>query len=162
MTKENKKRLVSIFLKKHKEKYKNLPDYAIPIPAYSDKKANGLTKCIKDFLNLSGWQAERINSAGRYIDGKKAVTNIVGFKRTIGSGKWIPGTTTPGSADISATIFGRSVKIEVKIGRDKQSPQQVKYQQDIEKAGGVYIIAKTLDSFLEWYDKFLIKIKSHG
>ncbi len=31
-------------------------------------------------------------------------------------GQWTKGTGTPGSADISATIKGRSVKIEVKYG----------------------------------------------
>jgi hypothetical protein len=70
------------------------------------------------------------------------------------SGQWTKGTGTPGSADISATIYGRSVKIEVKIGKDKQSVVQKQYQLMIEAAGGIYIISKTFDDFVEWYDMF--------
>ncbi|KAF2380358.1 hypothetical protein BSN82_16780, partial [Acinetobacter baylyi] len=58
-------------------------------------------------------------------------------------GQWTKGTGTPGSADISATIKGRSVKIEVKYGKDRQSQAQKDYQKAIEKAGGTYIIVKT-------------------
>jgi hypothetical protein len=68
---------------------------------------------------------------------------------------WTKSTSTPGSADISATIKGRSVKIEVKIGKDRQSEAQKRYQDAIESAGGVYIIARDFDSFVEWYDQFI-------
>jgi hypothetical protein len=68
---------------------------------------------------------------------------------------WTKGTSTAGSADISATIKGRSVKIEVKIGKDRQSEAQKRYQENIEKAGGTYIIAKDFDSFVEWYNQFI-------
>jgi hypothetical protein len=70
----------------------------------------------------------------------------------IGSGKWIPGSMTRGSADISATIKGRSVKIEVKM-KDKQSPDQKRYQQQVEAAGGIYIIVHSMDEFIELYNK---------
>lgn len=69
--------------------------------------------------------------------------------------QWTKGTGTAGSADISATIKGRSVKIEVKIGKDRQSDAQKKYQEMIERAGGVYIIAKNFDEFVEWYNNFV-------
>ncbi len=68
---------------------------------------------------------------------------------------WTKGTSTAGSADISATIKGRSVKIEVKIGKDRQSEAQKRYQEMIERAGGIYIIAKDFDSFVEWYENFI-------
>lgn len=44
------------------------------------------------------------------------------------------------------------MKIEVKHGRDRQSEAQKKYQADIEKAGGVYYVAKTFDEFYRWYE----------
>nr|MDQ3022693.1 hypothetical protein [Bacteroidota bacterium] len=74
-----------------------------------------------------------------------------GSTRTIGSTKWIKGTGTNGTADISATIKGRSVKVEVKIGTDKQSSFQKKYQLDIENAGGYYFIARNFQDFYDWY-----------
>jgi hypothetical protein len=58
-----------------------------------------------------------------------------------------------GSADLSATINGRSVKIEVKIGRDKQSEFQKKYQEQIEQAGGIYVIIRSFSEFLNFYYK---------
>jgi len=118
---------------------------------YRDDSANNLTRCIIDFLRLSGWQAERTNSTGRYLDGSKIVTDCLDRQMKIGSGKWIPGSGQKGASDISATIRGRSVKIEVKT-RDCQSPAQKKYQDMIEKAGGVYYVVKDFESFKIWFD----------
>lgn len=135
--------------------FPNVPEYALPKTEYNERSANGLTKCILDFLNLSGHQAERINTIGRMLDNRKTYTDVIGRTKTIGSTKYIPTTGTKGSADISATINGRSVKIEVKWGADRQSKHQKAYQEQIEKAGGHYYIAKTFDSFFEWYQKFI-------
>jgi hypothetical protein len=74
-------------------------------------------------------------------------------------GQWTKGTGTPGSADISATIRGRSVKIEVKYGKDRQSEAQKVYQKMIEDAGGVYYISRTFDDFIEFYDNFIAELK---
>lgn len=126
------------------------PDY-VAKTVYTDKTANGLTKCIVHWLNLNGWQAERISTTGRYIDNSKVVTDILGNKKKIGTGKYIKGSGTNGSADISATIKGRSIKIEVKIGKDRQSDAQKKYQEMIEKAGGIYFIATDFDDFMMFY-----------
>lgn len=122
---------------------------------YSDKSANELTKSIIAYIRLRGEQAERISTTGRVIDGRKTYTDVLGHRRAIGGTKWIPGTGTAGSADISATIKGKSVKIEVKFGRDRQSEAQKRYQAEIEKAGGIYYIAKDFEGFYKWYnDKF--------
>ena len=126
------------------------PDY-VPKTAYTDKTANGLTKCIVHWINLNGYQAERISTTGRYIDNSKIVTDVLGKKKKIGTGKYIKGSGTNGSADISATIKGRSIKIEVKIGKDRQSDAQKKYQEMIEKAGGIYFIASDFDDFMMFY-----------
>lgn len=126
------------------------PDY-VPRTKFDDKTANGLTKCIISWITLNGYQAERINTTGRYIDNSKIVTDVLGRKIKIGSGKYIKGTGTKGSADISATIKGKSVKIEVKIGNDRQSEYQKEYEADIIKAGGIYYIAKDFDNFINFY-----------
>jgi hypothetical protein len=126
------------------------PDY-VAKKIYLDKTANALTHAIISWINLNGYQAERISTTGRYVDNSKIVTDVLGNRKKIGSGKYIKGTGTNGSADISATIKGKSIKIEVKIGKDKQSEAQIKYQQMIEKAGGVYFIAKNFDEFYGFY-----------
>lgn len=127
------------------------PRFADMKVSYSDATANGLTQMVLQFINLSGYQAERISTSGRYIDNKKIVTNVLGQRSQIGSGKYIPGTGTKGSADISSTIKGMSIKWEVKIGRDKQSEAQIKYQAQIEKAGGKYFLIHSFEEFYEFY-----------
>ena len=122
-------------------------------------RANDITKAIIKFLRLSGHQAKRINTMGRTIDNRRTVYDCLGHARQIGSTKYIPTTGTKGSADISATINGRSVKIEVKAGRDRMSAAQRQYQADIEKAGGVYVIAHSFDGFYEWYREYIQVIK---
>ena len=130
------------------------PDYVVKTK-FNDNTANSLTKSIIRWLQLNGWQAERISTTGRYIDNSKIVTDVLGNRKKIGSGKYIKGSGTNGSADISATIKGRSIKIEVKIGKDRQSEAQKEYQKNIEKAGGIYIIATDFDDFMMWYKAFI-------
>jgi hypothetical protein len=145
--------LKDLKVKQHKELYPNMPDHAIPQPKYNDKTANGLTKCIIDYLTLLGWQAERINTMGRVIDNRKTITDVLGKRKTIGSTNYIPTTGTKGSADISSTIYGRSVKIEVKM-KDTQSKHQKQYQEMIEKSGGQYWLVRSFDEFYERLNKF--------
>lgn len=147
------KQLETDFFDWNYRRHPSVPEYARIAPKFDDKTANGLTKCIITFLQIRGHQAERISTTGRYIDNTTTFTDAMGFTRKIGSGKWIKGNTTKGSADISATINGKSVKIEVKIGRDRQSAAQKQYQQDIEQAGGFYFIAKDLATFADWYNE---------
>jgi hypothetical protein len=129
---------------------------------YTDKTANGLTKCIDDFLNLSGHMSERIRSEGRMIDNTKIVTDVLGHRKTIGSVKWIKSSSTNGTADISATlkvkISGRDVPIsckwEVKM-RDKQSEAQKKYQSRVERSAGYYFLVHNWIEFQEQYQSVL-------
>lgn len=132
--------LQNLALEALKTKYPNFP-YP-PKQKYTDKTANGLTKCIIDYVTLKGFQAERINSTGRQI-------------KTGNAYKWIKNSGTNGTADISATIHGRSVKIEVKCkatGDTRQSQEQKDYQAKIETAGGIYVIAYTFAQFYEWFN----------
>ena len=127
----------------------------------TDNSANHLTACIIDWITYNGGQAERINTMGRRIDNTKISKDVLGGTRLIGSVSWQKGTGTKGSADISATIpmqvngikFGVSVKIEVKYGKDRQSEDQKKYEHTINEAGGIYVIARNIDEFVEWYDE---------
>lgn len=111
-----------------------MPDKYIIPTKYKDNTANGLTKCVIDWLRFNNCQAERVTSAGRVIKTVEKVSTGFGLLNKPGT-KYIPGSGTNGTADISATINGRSVKIEVKIGRDKQSPAQVAYQKSVEQSG---------------------------
>lgn len=145
------KELKSLAVKSLRIKYPTLPEHAIPKPEYNINSTNGLTKAIIDYLRFQGCQAERISSMGRVIDNRKVITDVVGYKRTIGSMSYIPTTGQKGTADISATIKGRSVKIEIKYGKDRLSSYQKEYQKQIEASGGIYYVARTFDSFHNWF-----------
>jgi hypothetical protein len=101
-------------------------------------KANGLTTFICNFLNWSGHRATRISSAGRMVNGR-----------------YIPGTTRKGTADISATIKGRAVMLEVKVGKDRPSSYQLAEQAKERAAGGYYEFVSTPEDFFTIYDSLL-------
>jgi len=143
--------LRELALQDSRRRHPGFPEYARCTRKYSDKTANGLTRAIIDFLRFNGWQAERINCTGRPQDGRKVVKDVCGFSRTIGSVKWLPTSGQRGTADISATIRGRSVKIEIKMN-DRQSQDQKDYQQQIERAGGIYWLVRSFDEFIRLYD----------
>jgi hypothetical protein len=157
MNKINKERLRALEIEQLTTKYPSMRPELIPLTDWKDTSANSLTKCIIFYINALGGQAERISSQGQYREGKKIKvgTGSIEYQKQL-PGKWTPGQSTKGTADISATIRGRSVKIEVKFGSDRQSDAQKQYQEAIEKAGGVYYISKDFDSFVIWYENFLL------
>ena len=120
----------------------------------SDKTANGLTKCIIDWITLKGGYANRINTQGQARVKKIPRYNILTGKTEYrDSVTWTPSTTRIGTPDIDAIIKGKAVKIEVKIGKDKLSEAQKKHLEDIARAGGLYFVARNMDSFVEWYEQ---------
>ena len=124
----------------YKVKYPNVVAdglYCSPtLPKY--KTANGLTKFITNYILWAGWRATRVNTMGRQV-----------------GGKWIPGTTRKGTADISATIKGRSIMIEIKVGKDKASEYQLKEQELERKSGGIFEFISTPEEFFTLYDYVL-------
>lgn len=115
----------------------------LPLP-FIASSANSLTRSIEAFIRITGHYCDRINNVGIYD------------KRT---GKYRSGGTRKGISDIMATkkveyddrIYGISVAIEVKWGKDKMSHDQMKIKAEIESTGGVYIIARTWEQFIqEW------------
>jgi hypothetical protein len=148
MKKENKERLDALKLANDIERHPSFPEAYFVKKKWDDKTANGLTKAITSFIQFNGYQAERINTMGVARENKRTDGKLIGVT-------WTKGTTTAGSADISATIRGRSVKIEVKVGKDRQSDAQKRYQESIERAGGVYMISRDFDTFVEWFDEFV-------
>ena len=148
MTRQERQLLKDLELAHKMEKYPKTPPNLLALTHWNDNGANALTKSVIAFLQFNGCQAERINTMGVYR--KKYRTDGVAI-----GGQWTKGTGTPGSADISATIKGRSVKIEIKYGKDRQSQAQKDYQKAIEEAGGTYIIVKTFADMVKFYDEFI-------
>jgi hypothetical protein len=103
---------------------------------YQENNANSLTAAIVAYLTFAGGYATRQQSMGvqRRINGRQV---------------WTPGTTKRGAADINATFRGRSVQVEVKFGRDVISADQRATAEQIARAGGLYIVARTFDGFIQ-------------
>ena len=114
-------------------------------------ESNGLTTFICNYLSWRDHRATRINVSGRLVEGKEKQPSGV----TLGVKKWIKSSTRKGSADISATIYGKSVMIEIKVGKDKPREDQLLEQARERKAGGVYEFIKTPDEFFALYDLVL-------
>lgn len=100
--------------------------------------ANGLTQFICNYINWMGYRATRISTTGRQV-----------------GGRWIYGTTRKGTADIGATIKGRAVQIEIKVGKDRPSEYQLKEQEKERKSGGIYEFVSNPDQFFELYDSIV-------
>lgn len=118
--------------------------------------SNGLMRAICDYLKWEGWRATRINNIGRTINirevGKGAYGGLGG---TFNETKHIHSATRNGTADISATIKGRSVMLEIKIAPDKPRESQLREQELERKAGGIYEFIYSMDEFFELYDKVI-------
>jgi hypothetical protein len=126
-------------------KYPNVPAYAQPKPKKRDTTtANGLTQWVLDYCHARGIHAIRTGNEGKFRPGK-TVVNVLGHKVRDGD-KWLPGDN-PGLADIHICRDGRFIAVEIKIGRDRQSEPQMKYQRRVESAGGQYWIVTTPDDF---------------
>ena len=123
--------------------------YTPPVPPRW-ATANGLTLAIVNFLNWSGHNATRINTMGRAVETTEKVA--YGILRTK---KYLPSATRKGTADVTATIKGRSVKIEIKVGSDRPSPEQLKEQARERSAGGIYEFVRDMDTFFTFYDQWI-------
>lgn len=104
--------------------------------------ANGLTQFIVNYIDWIGYHANRISSSGRYVPSDNKFDG----------GMFIPGTTKKGTADISSIIAGRAVMWEVKVGRDRPSPAQIKMQEQVTKAGGYYYFVHSPEEFFDLFD----------
>ena len=127
---------------------RSIPEHCRVVTKFRDDTAPHLEKLIIAYGRMMGWCLSKISTTGVYRDGSKVVTDCLGNRRVIGSGKWTKGGATLGVADVTGVIGGRYVEIEVKIGRDRQREDQRAHQLQVEAAGGKYIIVKSFDDFL--------------
>ena len=133
----------------HQQKFKDHPHCEtrkelFPTRPFTEKGANELTRSIEAFIRYTGNYADRINNTGIYDPKTKK------FRRS---------NTRRGIADVMATkriehqgrYFAITVAIEIKYGNDKLSEYQLRIKDDIERAGGVYLVARTWEQFInDW------------
>jgi len=99
--------------------------------------SNDLTRQIINFLFERRVFAWRAQSTGLFVQ------NTQSYR------------TSPkkGVADILAVMppTGRLLAVEVKIGKDKISPEQAGFLINVESCGGLTFVAHDLSSFIAWY-----------
>ena len=100
-----------------------------PKKTRDNQASNLLTRQVINLINWKYGRAYRI---------QKGVLPIAG-------GRFRPVCMENGLADIWACISGRMVWIEIKIGKDKLSQDQLKQKELLEKAGGIFIEGKTFE-----------------
>jgi hypothetical protein len=93
-----------------------------------------LIEIPKRFPNIRVWRNNRVDAM---------VPGRGGKLRRVQAG-------IDGQADLSGIIgpHGVRLEIEIKAGKDRQSDEQIAFQEMIERRGGVYIIAGTVEGCL--------------
>ena len=123
-------------------KHPTLPAHARVKAKYSDADANGLTRAVVDYLNLSGHFATRLQSTGTY---------------RADLGKYVPSQQRRGMPDVFAVVDSRAVLIEIKVGRDTLSSDQKQTLADLKRAGASCYVAQDFQGFYDWFaGEFLI------
>lgn len=101
---------------------------------------NGITSGIRGYLQHLGYESWRINVMGIFDEEHN---------------RWRRSGSTKGVFDVHTIINGRAIWIDTKKGKDKPSPEQLLFKEDVEKQGGIAIFAKTYEEFVLWLDNYL-------
>lgn len=117
----------------------------------NSKGANLLTRLVILKLKQIGGFAERTGNTGTYVQGKKYKA-VNGFKMQE-KGMYIKGQGTNGTSDIKAIINGKFVAVEIKYGKDRMSKAQINYKNEVEQAGGKYLIVSHMNDLLNFINK---------
>ena len=99
--------------------------------------SNELTRKIIEFIHSSGSFAWRASSVGLY-DSSKNIHRTAPKK---------------GVSDVLGIIApsGRTLAVEIKIGKDRLSDEQTGFLANIEHYGGLSFVAKDFDSFVNFW-----------
>lgn len=124
---------------------------SITKPKKPSTPTNALTKAILSLLRLEGCHVWRQNNAGVFDNTLQV---------------WRAGSSTPGLSDVLGyhRATGRFVAVEVKVGADKLSPEQIQFLDEVRRAGGFACEGRSLDQvrreFNEWKTSITTSTKS--
>lgn len=71
--------------------------------------------------------------------------NVPVFDRARGAYRALPKYTMKGIPDITVVKDGRYIGIEAKAGSGRLSADQIQFKNDVERAGGTYLLARSID-----------------
>ncbi len=111
---------------------------------YKKTREIDLQKQIVEWLNLCGHYVWRTNAGGMLMRGSNGKTYMIR-------------AGARGQADIQGVLLnGSFVAIEVKVGRNKPSPEQERFLEEIKRRGGVAFVAYSLDEVINKINRELI------
>lgn len=108
--------------------------YSMQVKPYSDRTNIGLTRCITDYLRYSGYHLVDRKSNRRQ------------------SFKWRKSPSQSNPEEIEAVIHGRALRIQIRIGDEPVSGQQLREKLKAESTGGLFYVARDFQSFLHWFE----------
>ncbi|GAB3931867.1 VRR-NUC domain-containing protein [Larkinella terrae] len=117
-------------------KHPSFPAKYTPLSKYNDRDANGLTRCIVDYLNLSGYFSTRLASTGTYR------TDLQRF---------VSSQQKAGLPDVFGVVEGHAVFVEVKVGKDRLSDVQKQTITQLKQAGAWVYVADNFQGFYDWF-----------
>jgi hypothetical protein len=116
-----------------RERYQSVPEHAlVKTKKKKSSPTNQLTADITEYAHSLDCAIMRVNSQGQYNEKL---------------GKWTHSGSMPGISDLIIIKEGRVFFVELKIGKDKQNENQIKFMDMVRRAGANYFICSSLDSF---------------
>jgi hypothetical protein len=109
-----------------------------PAPAGLPVKERDIQRAVLDYLAARRIFAFRTNTGAAMLPGRGGKPQLVRFGYK-GVADVIGCYQTP------AAYKGRFFAIEVKGPKGKQSDEQADFQREVEKAGGIYILARSVE-----------------
>jgi len=80
---------------------------------------------------------------------KKCVRDWLKYKRIFHWNVWQGQFSRKGISDIIAIINGKIICIEIKTIQGRQSTYQKEFQKEVEGAGGIYFLARSVDDVIK-------------
>jgi hypothetical protein len=155
--------LYSMMFTESKRKY---PDHPLAPKPIDVRKTSQLEGAIEKLFKLYGYNSiRRTHVVGRQLGADSVTYNpITGKRQTLDRAKWIPSTGRTGEADIHGNVMlndGRAISLAIEVKNqytnDRMRPEQLKYKQDFEADGGVYIVIRSISECMQWIDQNLYK-----
>lgn len=113
--------------------------------------SNGLTRAICNYCMYMNGIGNRINVTGRMVEcAERQESGTMLMVK-----KFMKSTTQKGTADITVQLpNGKVIFVEIKVGKDKPRPAQLKMQERVRAAKGVYEFVSSMDQFYELFDMY--------
>jgi len=152
--------LRELIINYYREKYPNVPIYAIPVNTFNNLKPEKRElKRIERFTELSkGVKLNIVTNVGKRIDKRVQIGGLFGGGKIVGSVEYHKSTVQNGTADLVGLIQGRFLAVELKRiyknGKDRQSQVQKDYQKEVEDAGGLYWIVTDFNDFYNSFNNY--------